>query len=149
MTPSNRIMMTEYLLALGATMTALGMRLALDPFLGDHFPYMTFFLAIAVTALYAGLWPSIMAVAASGIAANWFFMPPRHAFELTDMPKVAGIVTFLLVSLALVFFGQALQRARRRSETALAALSEREARLGIAMEGADLGAWEIDLVTGR
>ncbi len=140
----------DVLLASGAILFAGIARLLLDPFLGDHFPYLTFFIAVAVSALYGGLWPSVMAVALSAIAANWFFMPPRYSFEpFTDTAHLVGFLTYITLGLGLVAFGQALQRTKHRVETALEALSEREARLGIAMEGADLGAWEIDLQTGR
>ena len=39
-----------YVAAIGATGVAFAIRLALDPLLGEHIPYATFFVAVVVTA---------------------------------------------------------------------------------------------------
>ena len=56
-------------IALMATAIALACRLALDPFLGDHLPYVIFFVAIAFTTWYANLAASVTATVLSGLAA--------------------------------------------------------------------------------
>ena len=82
--------------AIGSTLGALGTRLALDPYLGDHLPYTTFFVAIAITVIYAGLWPALVVVVLSGFAANWFFIPPRLSFALSTSVDEIGYLTFFL-----------------------------------------------------
>jgi len=44
---------------------AAAVRLALDPLQGEHHPYTLFFAAIALSAWYAGFWPSVVALALS------------------------------------------------------------------------------------
>ena len=70
--------------ALIATGIALAWRLALDPFLGDHLPYITFFMAIGFTTWYAGLAASLTATLLSGLAALWFFIPPRFSLAISE-----------------------------------------------------------------
>lgn len=57
---------TEYALAVVMTLLALLTRSALDPALGDHFPYISFYIAVAVTAWFGGLGPSLTAMALGG-----------------------------------------------------------------------------------
>src|SRR5689334_11131181 len=89
----------KILWAIGSTLCALWMRLVLDPFLGDHLPYTTFFVATAVTVLYAGVWPALLVVAMSGVAANWFFISPRFTLRLSNSVDEIGYLTFVLASL--------------------------------------------------
>jgi signal transduction histidine kinase len=107
--------MRKILWAIGSTLCALWMRLLLDPFLGDHLPYTTFFVATAVTVLYAGVWPALLVVAMSGVAANWFFISPRFTLRLSNSVDEIGYLTFVLASLTLIAFGHAFDRARDRT----------------------------------
>jgi len=101
--------------AIGSTLCALWIRLVLDPFLGDHLPYTTFFVATAVTVLYAGIWPALLVVAMSGGAANWFFISPRSTLRLSNSVDEIGYLTFVLASLTLIAFGHAFDKARDRT----------------------------------
>src|SRR5207248_3498051 len=50
-----------YLVAGLATAAAFGVRLLLDPLLGDHLPYLTFFAAVVAAAWHGGWWPGLLA----------------------------------------------------------------------------------------
>ena len=58
----------EYGLAVAITLGALLTRFLLDPFLGDHLPYETFFIGVACTTFYTGVGPSLTAVVLGGWA---------------------------------------------------------------------------------
>jgi K+-sensing histidine kinase KdpD len=116
--------MREYLLALAATLVALLTRAALDPLLGDHLPYVTFFIAVAVTTSYAGPGASLTAVLMGGLAAQWFFMPPRQAVTVVGVSQQLGLGLYFLVTLATVGLGQVLRRAKRRAEMAMDGLRQ-------------------------
>lgn len=159
----NKTMRREYLLAVGATLVALLARGALDPVLGDHFPYVTFFVAVAVTTSYAGPGASVTAVVLGALAAGWFFMPPRQALTVAGGTQQLGVALYFLVTLALVWFGQALRRAKQRADMAgdglrqevaerirvEGTLREMQAALVRAQRGAQAGLWEVDLRTRR
>jgi K+-sensing histidine kinase KdpD len=107
----------EYGLAVIITLLALLVRFFLDPFLGDHVPYATFFVATAVTTFYAGLGPSLTTVLLGGWVAEYFFVSPRQSFDLDGAVHYVGFATYLMATLTIVGFGQAFRRARERADT--------------------------------
>lgn len=68
--------------AIVAFLTALGVRFAIAEDVPYGIPFLTFFPAVILTAYFAGLWPSIAAAIASGLAAWFFFLPPSWSFAL-------------------------------------------------------------------
>ena len=62
----------EHVVALFATSLALGCRLVLDPYLGDHLPYATFFVSIAFTTWYAGVSAALTAILLGGLLRSGF-----------------------------------------------------------------------------
>jgi PAS domain S-box-containing protein len=114
---SNWIAARPYGLAIAVTLLALLARLLLDPFLGDHLPYISFLLATAVLTSYVPLGPSLATVILGGLGANYFFASPRYSFALSTSAHYIGSATYVVAALTMVGFGQALQRARRHAET--------------------------------
>ena len=134
--------------ALIATAIALVWRLALDPFLGDHLPYLTFFMAIGFATWYAGLAAALTATLLGGLAAVWFFIPPRFSLAVNEVSQVVGLVTYGMVSLTFVAFGQVMNRARRRAEALAQGLRATEERLTLAQQASQIGAFDWNLETG-
>ena len=102
-------------LALGFATLA---RLALDPALGDHLPYVTYFVAVAFVAWWSGLGPSIFALLAGWWLADFFFFSPRHVwYPHGNTPAhLAGAATYFMVGLSSIAVCEAMRRAQRRSE---------------------------------
>src|SRR5258708_5980137 len=98
---------TCYAVALLATLVALLVRRALNPFLGDYVPYITLFPAVAFCAWYCGIGPPLLSVVLAPIGAKYWFIPPAHTPRIIATPHVVGILSFLLVSSALVALGAA------------------------------------------
>lgn len=61
---------------LGLVALAAVARFLVDDRLPPGYPFLTFFPAVILTALLAGLWPGIVAAMAGGVVAGVFFMPP-------------------------------------------------------------------------
>jgi K+-sensing histidine kinase KdpD len=61
-------------MAVGA---ALGLRVALDPWLGARTPYITVFGAVIVAAWYGGFGPGLVAAAVGWIGGDLLFVEPR------------------------------------------------------------------------
>jgi len=115
MLPASHSLLRAYAIA-GLTMAAaLIARFALNPLLGDHQPFCTFYLAVAVAAWFGGLRPALVAVLFGGLAGNWFFVPPRGAFALTDAGDLAGLLTFAAVGVALGVLTDALRSVRQEA----------------------------------
>ncbi|HYO26108.1 MAG TPA: PAS domain S-box protein [Lacipirellulaceae bacterium] len=87
----------------------------LDPILGDAYPFISYFAAIAASAYMGGFWPGLLAIALSYVAADWFFIPPRGGLALLTGggPAVIGFFTFIMVGLIITGLSEALHRARR------------------------------------
>ncbi len=134
--------------ALMATTVALACRLALDPFLGDHLPYVTFFVAIAFTTWYAGLAPAVTATLLGGVLSLWFFIPPRSSFAVADVSQQVGLATYVAVSVTFIVFGQAMHRARARAEELAHGIRVTEERLALAQQASAIGSFDWNLETG-
>ena len=75
-----------YLIALGAVIlaTGLGELIKLSPFFEPTNVDMLYILAVAISALYLGRSPSIMASFLSVIAFDFFFVPPVSTFTVAN-----------------------------------------------------------------
>jgi len=88
-------------------------------------PGMIFLVAVLLTAVFAGLWPSIAASVLSVLAYDFFFVEPLYTFTIARTQHAVEIAVFLLVA---IFTSQLTARAReqadaaRRRETRTAAL---------------------------
>jgi PAS domain S-box-containing protein len=125
------ILFKELGVACVATGVALACRFALNPFLGEYHPYVTFFVAVAFTSWYGSWAGALTATLLGGLASLWFFIPPRLSLEVSELSQQVGLLTYTTVSLTFVVFGQVMHRARRRAEQLagdLRAVEERSRR---------------------
>src|SRR5262245_39275821 len=75
------------------------LRIVLDPFVLPPAPFFTYYTAVLLTAFFCGVWPAVFAVAISGIAAWYFFLPPRGSFEIRSLASLALLSFFQIVVL--------------------------------------------------
>jgi two-component system sensor histidine kinase KdpD len=91
-------------------LTAVGMLNALlAQFTGPRVPGFVFLLAVVLLALFLGRGPVLFAGAASALAWNYFFLPPRFTFIITSTED--GVLFGLYFVVALVL-GQLVARIR-------------------------------------
>jgi two-component system sensor histidine kinase KdpD len=84
-------------------------------------PGMIFLVAVLITAVYGGLWPSIAAAVLSVLAYDFFFVEPVYTFTIARTQHAIEIAVFLLVA---ILSSQLTARAREQAE----ASRRREAR---------------------
>jgi signal transduction histidine kinase len=113
----------RYAVALSAAASALLLGLALNPFLGDYAPFVILFPAIAFSAWYCGVGPSIVCVVSALMGTQYWFISAGHSLRVAGIANVVGILAFLLSSGVVVVMGEAR---RRREAALLAAQSELE-----------------------
>lgn len=118
-----------YWLAVLTVLLAFGLRLAVDPWLGDQDPYIVFVVAIAVTGLYAGVRPAILATALGTVVAYFCFVPPRYQFGFAGIDDAVGFGVYLITAVAVVLLIHARMRAASQAESALEAHIQSEQRL--------------------
>ena len=114
----------RYAIALAVVAFAAGVRATLLHRLGTRAPYLTFFPAVILAALYGGLWPGLMAAALSAILAAFFWIEPVGHLMIADPMDWTALIVFLASSSLICGVAEAMHRARAR-----AADSEADAKL--------------------
>jgi PAS domain S-box-containing protein len=99
-----------------AVILAVLVRLALDPVLGERFPFATLFFAVLIVAGYGGRGPALAATAFGALVSARFLLPPRNGFALRGIEEQAGMVLYLAMGLGIALLGGTLRTARRRAE---------------------------------
>lgn len=83
-----------YVVALLAVGAALGLRAALDPWLGARVPYITLFGAVIVAAWYGGAGPALLAAATAWIAAQMMFVEPRGQLTFRGFDQLIEVLAY-------------------------------------------------------
>jgi PAS domain S-box-containing protein len=159
----------RYGLAVLCAAGAVAVRWMLDPVLGNRMFLTPIYGFVALTVWRAGWGPALITAFLGYVAVNWLFLEPRSAFG-TGISHLWSLITYLFSVLAIVGFGEAMRRARHqaRCSAALAleqrrhlqvevqerkqaedALRESENRLRLALAAGRMGAWDVDMETGR
>ncbi len=109
----------SYLFAAGSILVAFLIRLLLDPFFKDRFPNATIVLATVLVAWYGGFLPSVLTAIVGFLLCNWFFVSPRHSFQLSPVDTnnhIYGNLSYLFVTGSIIWFGWSMHLARRRAD---------------------------------
>jgi two-component system sensor kinase FixL len=112
-------------LSVAAVAVALGVRLLLDPVLGDSQLFIFFMPAVVVGALWGGFWPGMLAVVLSLVVSAIFIAPDTWA----RTGELVNQGAFLVVGIAVAWLGERLRRARSESRIRQDDLVSREAHL--------------------
>ena len=88
----------RYGLALLLVTLAWGLRLMLDPVLGEVQAFPTFYVAVALAAWWVGWRPAVLVLLLGYVAGDWFFLPPRHSLGLRDWSHVVELLTYFSVA---------------------------------------------------
>jgi PAS domain S-box-containing protein len=110
----------SYLVAVAGVALATAVRVALDPLLGDRFPFLTCFVVIIPLAWYGGFGPTLLAVCLSWLAIDHFVLKPHGSVPLPLFGSRWQLaVAFFLFGLIAAAVGEALRAARRRAEASV------------------------------
>ena len=104
----------EYLLALLTTLAAIALRLALDPILGNQFPFTTLYAAVAFTVWIHGYRPAILVMILCYFSANYLFIEPRHTISITEIHIITASAAYFITCLIIIALGQSLRKSQRK-----------------------------------
>ncbi len=124
----------RYAMALAATAICLFGRWLLDPLLGNFTPFITFYAAVAFSAIFSGFGPAILAAVLGLIAADYWFVSPRAAFPLSNVPHLVGTLTYLAVCILIATAGETSRRSKAKLSNAVESLRNSEEALRAAHE---------------
>lgn len=98
-----------------ALFLAVALRWALDPLMGDAFPLVTLFGAVAAAVWLGGSRVALPVALLGYVACHYLFIPPRHHFDLTGVPNIVGLVAYLFTCTLIIIFGEAARVAQARA----------------------------------
>jgi two-component system, OmpR family, sensor histidine kinase KdpD len=116
----------------------------LDRFLGLVAESALFFVGVLVVALWGGIAPAVLSAVLSGLLLNYYLIPPRGRFTITDVNTVVTEVVLLTVAIAVAAVVDSA--ANRTRETRQAS---REAELLALFAGAVLRGANLDTLLER
>ena len=129
MSEATRSVWKRYGTALLGVVLAIGLRYALDPVLGDTRPFVTLYLATAVTSLIAGLGPGLLSIALSTVMGTFLFIPTRMTFLVKEQQEAISLIIFIVISTIVAILGESLRNAKKKAVEGQEALRrEMEAR---------------------
>jgi K+-sensing histidine kinase KdpD len=123
----------RYAFAVAASLVGLGIRVALQPFLGDHSPFLVFAAPVAVTAMCAGYGPALLVSGLGVLLGVWLFFP-QPTFAVHPVPPgVLQASIFVATSVVVAKLGGEYRRRRwdaeRTAQQLRQILAERDAAL--------------------
>ena len=130
--------LARYGIALAAIGIAIGLRYALQPWLGPTFPLATMFTAIAFVVWRAGWGPALLTTVGGWAAANFVFRGGVGFFGGLTLAELIGFLTYLIATIPIIVLGEAMTRARRALEADHAQLSTTNVALANKVEAQSL-----------
>jgi signal transduction histidine kinase len=123
----------RYTLALSLSGLALAARALLNPILGNNDPYVPLFAAVAFAAWFIGPGPAVVTTVLGALGTTYWFIEPRGNFQIPNPEDRYGVIIFVLVSGAIIAFGQSA-----RKTAAELRLAERELESKVKVRTAEL-----------
>ena len=138
-----------YVVAIASTGIALLLTLWIEPLM-NRSSSIFFYLAVISTTWYGGIYPGIVAVVLSVLAIDYFLIPPLHQIGLLSFDDLLRLGSFTIVALTINLLSANLQESKRKVEQLSRKLQEESAeRLKTALNAAQMGMWDWDIVTGE
>ena len=120
----------RYGAAIFAALAALLLYKLLSPAFGGQNPYHTAWAAVAFSAWYCGVGPSIFAILVDLIGIWYWFLPPAASFQLANSKAdISGMLGFVAFSAFIVALGEARRRSLAKSQFAEEQLRHAQAEL--------------------
>jgi PAS domain S-box-containing protein len=124
----------RYARAAAVAVLAVVARRWLTPLLGTENPYHTVWLAVAFSAWYCGLGPSVVATIVSLLGVWYWLLAPVSLIGRMDRTQFWGMVGFVVLSGFISALGEANRRAKLEAERSEDALHASREQLTIALQ---------------
>jgi PAS domain S-box-containing protein len=103
----------RYSVAVLTVAIALIVRLPVWSVLGKDAPFLTFFPAVLVSAVYGGFDAGLIATLLSGLVVNYFVVPPAFSFSISKPSDVANLILYFGTGVFISWLGGFRVRAIR------------------------------------
>jgi PAS domain S-box-containing protein len=125
----SRRILGQYAGSIVLTVLATTVRQALDPVLNDRGVLITYFFSVSIAAWLGGLGPGLLALVLGGLAADFFFIPPKLSFLIEKSESQIGLWLYYFNGLVIVLLAEAQRSARRKAEVSALEAIDRQTRL--------------------
>ena len=107
-----------YVGAVAAVVLATTARWLLDPVLGDHSVFVTYYVAVVIVAWLATRWPATLTMVLGVAAANFFFVPQRYVLtpHLTTAEHRGAFVVYAVTGVVVIGIFEARRKAQRQAD---------------------------------
>ena len=106
----------EFTVAAAAVGGGILLRSLLDPVLGAHSPFITFFPAVAIAVFFGRAQAGLVATFLSMLAGDFLFVAPRFVLGTPDKTDAMILAVFLLGAGVIIWLGETMHRAHDRAE---------------------------------
>lgn len=124
----------RYGIAALSVVVALGLRLILDPVLGEYYVFTPNLLAILITAWLAGFRPALLSILLGALGALFFLLEPRGSFLPNDSAGYWAFFLYILTGLGVALLARSMHESARALRDTNAALEERVGERTAALE---------------
>ena len=100
----------RYALTVLAVVCTVGLRLLLNPVLGNRAPYMFFVFPIWVAKRLWGRGPGLLATLLGGISVWYFIVEPRFSFAIRNRVDAFNLAGYFVIGVGISFLGQVTSR---------------------------------------
>jgi len=104
------------LIALLAVAVAAVVRFAFLQVLGLRSPFLTFYPAVMIAAIFGGLLPGLLASSLSTLIADYYWIQPTGRFLTKDLDDLMTLAIFFMGGTIISFISEGMVRAKRSSK---------------------------------
>ena len=119
----------RYGVAVLSTGVILVICLFLDRIISGSLPLTLFIIPVAVSALFGGVGPGLLATALSGLASEYFLTEPHFSLYSMDTADMERLTLFVIASVLLCWMIKTTHIARREVETRALEAEQRQSEL--------------------
>jgi PAS domain S-box-containing protein len=101
-----------YAIAFAALAAAVLLRWVLDPAMGDLFPLVTLFAAVAIAVWAAGWIAATLVTIVGYLVCAYLFVPPRGSLVIADLQTLVGLAAYLVTCALIIAIGKRMLRAQ-------------------------------------
>ena len=133
---------------------ALAHRFVFSSILGQQFPFLLFFLAVVATAWIGGLKPGLAALVLA-VVASYVVFDQRRPGDSPELGQLRLTLFVVIAGLTCYWIGRIGAQQKRIAvemqirQQAEIVLREREEHMRLAVESADIGTWDLNVLTGE
>ncbi len=98
---------------------ALVLSYVLRTYVGVTGNFLMFYPAVMLVTIVAGLGPGVFSTLLSAFCAAYFFMEPRHHFQVSSLADVIGLALFVIIGSCMSLLVESVEWTRKRVEERL------------------------------